>query len=337
MNARELTQADKTAYNRLVCHPLQSWEWGQFREKTGVTVVRIGLFNKNKLVSGYQLTLHPIPFSSYTVGYLPKGGEITEELIESLTSVCNKLNCIFIRLEPNLLSPFPFPLCSNLVAAYREQFTKYTFYLDLTQTEEQLLKNMHPKTRYNIKVAQKHGVTIQEENTEEAFTAYLALTAETTKRQGFYAHNYEYHRKMWETLRQDSGQALPTAHLFTARYQGKILTTWILFLVNNVLYYPYGASTQHHREVMASTLMMWETMRWGKMHGAKTYDLWGTPGPDPKPTDAYFGFHRFKMGFGPKLIEFVGSYDLVLKQPHYTLLKRIDLLRWSLLKFRTRL
>ena len=127
-----------------------------------------------------------------------------------------------------------------------------------------------------------------------------------------------------------------TTHLLTARYQGKILATWILFLFNHVLYYPYGASTQTHKEVMASNLMMWEAIRWGKAHGARLFDLWGTPGPDPKTSDPYFGFHRFKLGYGPKLVEFVGSYDLILKKPHYLLFTMADKLRWILLRLKAK-
>jgi lipid II:glycine glycyltransferase (peptidoglycan interpeptide bridge formation enzyme) len=198
---------------------------------------------------------------------------------------------------------------------------------------------MSSKTRYNIRVAQKHGVTIQEENTEEAFARYLKLTQETTTRQGFYAHSLNYHRLMWRHLYSQltTHNSQPIAHLLTARYQGKILVTWIIFLFNNVLYYPYGASSSEHKEVMASNLMMWEAIKWGKQNGARLFDLWGTPGPDPKPTDPYYGFHRFKTGYGPKLVEFVGSYDLVLKQPHYQFFTLTDKFRWFLFKLKAKL
>ena len=106
-------------------------------------------------------------------------------------------------------------------------------------------------------------------------------------------------------------------------------------MFNGILYYPYGASASEHREVMASNLMLWEAMRWGKTYGAKLFDLWGTPGPDPTPTDSYYGFHRFKLGYGPKLIEFVGTYDLVLKPVYYQLFNLVDRLRWIVMKLKT--
>lgn len=329
---RLLIDQDKSAYNALVSHPLQSWEWGEFRQKMGVKVLRYGAFSGAKLTAAFQLTSHPVPFTSYAVGYLPKGPLPDKEMIAALTQIGNKNNCIFIQLEPNILksSAISFQLPDRLKPSARPLFTKYTFHLDLTKSEDELLKNMHPKTRYNLRVAQKHGVTIQEENTDEAFEKYLELTQETTRRQGFYAHSEEYHRQMWQYLKSN------IAHLFVARYQGKISVTWIVFLFKDVLYYPYGASSSENKEVMASNLMMWETIRFGKKHGAKIFDLWGTPGPDPVPSDPYFGFHRFKMGYGPKLVEFIGSYDLLLKQPQYTLFTFADKIRWFLLKFKAK-
>ena len=338
MTLKVLTESDQSNYEKLAAHPLQSWIWGEFRKKTGVWVVRAGVFANDKMIDGFQLTFHPVPYTNYTVGYFPRGKMPTKEMVDMLTEVGKNHNAIFIKLEPNVENSSKFEVrSSKLKTSTRPLFTKYTFYIDLTKSENELLKNFESKTRYNIRVAQKHGVTVQEENTEEAFERYLELTQETTKRQGFYAHTPEYHRKMWETLRQSSGQTLPIAHLLTARYQGNILVTWIVFLYKNILYYPYGASSVEFKNAMASNLMMWEAILWGKTHGATLFNLWGTPGPNPKPSDPYYGFHRFKLGYGPKLVEFIGSYDLVLNPVAYKLFTLADSIRWNILRFHSRI
>jgi len=336
MLIRELNKEDKTAYENIATHPLQSWAWGNFRQKTGVEVVRIGNFEGEKLLSGFQLTFHQLPKLPYSIGYFPKGKLPDKQMIDSLIHIGLEKNAIFIKLEPNVIrsnNNYKFSIINyKLLPSPKPLFTKYTFLIDLTKTEEELLANMHPKTRYNVRLAQKRGVTIQEENTDQAFSRYLELTHETTSRQGFYAHDDNYHQQMWQMMRENN-----IAHLFTARFQGKILVTWILFLYKNILYYPYGASSSEFKEVMASNLMMWEAMRWGKKQGATIFDLWGTPGPDPKITDDYYGFHKFKLGYAPKLVEFIGTYDLILKQPHYSLFNIADKLRWSLLKLKTKI
>lgn len=353
---RTLDETFKTQFNMLIKHPLQSWEWGEFRRNTGIQVSRFGQFKDDQLISAFQLSLHKIPYLPLNIGYIPKSKLPNEEMIDFLTQFGKNHNCIFIKLEPDaiaedtkilryedtkrkletnsqylniLISQYP-----ALKISKNPMFTKYTFYIDLTKSEEELMNSFSQKTRYNIRVAQKHGVTIQEENTAEAFNRYLQLTKETTARQKFYAHDENYHQLMWQHFsHQPTTYNLQlTTHLLTARYQGKILVTWVLFLFNNILYYPYGASSHEYKNVMASTLMMWEAIRWGKNHGAKTFDLWGTPGPDPAPSDPYFGFHRFKLGFGPRLVEFIGSYDLVISPMLYTLFNFINSLRWLILK-----
>lgn len=307
----------------LSTHPLQSNEWGEFRKKTGIKVIK---------TNGIQITIHKIPKLFWTIGYAPKIKHITKEIISGLQEIGKKEKCIFIQLEPNIEKNQKTKNWKLQKAAH-PLFTKYTFILDLTKSEEELLKAMHSKTRYNIRVAQKHGVKVVEDNSKEAFKDYLKLTNETTRRQGFYAHTEDYHRIMWETL---GNQKLDfdklTAHLFLAKYKEQTLVAWILFVYKDTLYYPYGASSTTNRETMASNLMMWEAILFGKKLGLKKFDMWGALGPNPSKKDPWYGFHRFKEGYGPRLVEFVGSYDLIINPFLYNLYKVADKIRWLILK-----
>ena len=324
---------EKENYDRLVSHVLQSWEWGNFREKTGVKVIRPGVFEGKKLVGAYQLTIHPLPHTPYTLGYLPKGPIPDKEMFEVLEDIGQEKNTIFFKLEPNVTANQKLKSTDQrLVPSPRPLFTKYTFQIDLKKSEEELLAQMKEKTRYNVRLAQKYGVTVKEDNSPEAFETYLRLTKETTQRQKFYAHAETYHRLMWQALQPTS-----IAHLLMASYQGKPLAAWILFTFNKVFYYPYGASSGEHREVMASNLIMWEAMRFGKKMGCETFDLWGCLGPNPDKNDPWYGFHRFKEGYGGKLVEFVGSYDFILKPNLYKVYNLVDNLRWGFLKVTARL
>jgi lipid II:glycine glycyltransferase (peptidoglycan interpeptide bridge formation enzyme) len=340
MAIRSITPEEKNSYDALVRHPLQAYEWGEFREKSGVKVIRRGLYDGEKLVSGFQLTIHKIPKTPWTVGYLPKGEEPNAEMLDELFAIGKQENCVFIQLEPNIIKPETEYKIQNTKYQIQNSahplFTKYTFVLDLTKTEEELLTAMHSKARYNIKIARKHNVIVEEDNSKEAFEEYLRLTRETTTRQKFYAHTENYHRLMWQALKPKTEDQGPktnlSAHLFTAKYDGKILTAWIVFVFKDKLYYPYGASSSENREVMSSNLMMWEVIRWGKHHNLKTFDMWGALGPNPNEKDPWYGFHNFKEKYGPKHVEFVGSYDLVINPLLYTGYKLADKLRWILLK-----
>lgn len=298
----------------MVSHPLQTPAWGDFRKAMGIDVVRL---------NDWQLTFHKIPYTPWIIGYFPKGPMPTAAMLATLETLARKKRAIFIQLEPNVTSDLRSTIY-DLRPSHHPLFTKYTFILDLTKSEEELLSAMHPKTRYNIRVAQKHGVIITEDSS--AFKDYLRLTKETTGRQGFYAHNERYHRTMWQIMHKAG-----IAHLFTASLKGKVLSAWIIFVWEDTVYYPYGSSGRGHREVMAPTLLLWEIARWAKKKGLKYFDLWGAMGPKPDMNDPWYGFHRFKQGFGPTLIEFAGSFDLVINKPLYTLYTVADTIRWRIL------
>ncbi|MFZ1721316.1 MAG: peptidoglycan bridge formation glycyltransferase FemA/FemB family protein, partial [Microgenomates group bacterium] len=99
---RQVRTEEKELYNRAVSHPLQSWEWGEFRKKTGVHVERIGLFNDGAITKGLQVTFHPIPLISKTAGYLPKGYMPDEDQLSAIKELGKKQNALFIKLEPNV-------------------------------------------------------------------------------------------------------------------------------------------------------------------------------------------------------------------------------------------
>jgi len=329
----EITEKEKTIFDRVARHPLQSWEWGEFRKKTGVSVTRLGYGKEKELDEVFQITWHKIPHTKFCIGYCPKSAVPNIEVVEEIKKIAGKKGAIFVKFEPNeKISTATERDIASLEKNFgwvkgKSLFTKYTFQLDIGKSEDELLAGMHQKTRYNLRLAEKRGVQIIEDNTEAGFEEYWKLMEETTKRQGFFAHGKEYHHKMWQTM-TESGMG----HLFKAVYEGKALTTWMVFIQNEVIYYPYGASSNENREVMASNLMMWEVIRYGKKQGCTLFDMWGSLGPVPDVHDSWYGFHKFKQGYGAELIEFLGSYDLLIKPLLYKVYGLTDRLRWLGLK-----
>lgn len=253
-----------------------------------------------------------------------------ESMAKDLVKIGKENKLVFIKLEPNYPIKKDNIKCADknkvvsLLTKYggvpgKTLFTPTTFWIDLKPSEDELMKSFTSKTRYNIRLAQKHGVKIREDNSEKAFKKYLELTAETVNRQGFYTHSRRYHRLMWESLRKAG-----IAHLLTATYKSEIITTWILFGWRDFLYYPYGASTERYKNVMANNLMMWEAIKFGKRLGLKTFDLWGR--------EEGKGFTKFKEGYNPSVIEFLGTWDLVINKPLYYLYRLAEIVRWPTLK-----
>ncbi|HET7099209.1 MAG TPA: peptidoglycan bridge formation glycyltransferase FemA/FemB family protein [Patescibacteria group bacterium] len=317
--------------DKIATHPLQTSAWAEFRREWGNEVIetKYGI-----------ITAHKIPGTKYKIGIFEKGPTPTQPMLDELKIIGKKNNLVFIKLEPNFgwefpISNFQFPIKSKLIKLLKQNgatggktlFTPTTFWIDLTLSEENLLKSFSSKTRYNIRVAERNGVKIKEDNSDKAFSKYLELTSETVNRQGFYAHTRKYHKLMWEILKKAG-----IAHLLVARFnppspkdsEGQVITTWILFAWKDFLYYPYGASTEEHKNVMANNLMMWEAIKFGKKMGLKTFDLWGR--------ETGKGFTKFKEGYSPKVIEFLGTWDLVINKPIYVVYRILEWIRWPTLK-----
>lgn len=320
MDLRVITEDQKEIYNQTVTHIIQSWEWGEFRKSLGLPLLRYGLFEANKLVTAFQLTLHKIPFTNQFVGYLPKGPLPDKHLAKALEEIGITHHCAFIKVEPNILSSSPlYSIYPSFLPSPKPLFTKYNFVLDLTLSEDELLKNMHPKTRYNIRLAKKKGVKVEVSTSDQAFESYLKLYFETTARQGYHGHNETYHRKAWQTFKN-----LGMGRIVLGSYQKKPLSAWMILNFHDTLYYPYGGSSIEFREVMANNLVAWEAIKLGKSLTCKTFDLWGALGPDASSNDPWQGFHRFKKGYGANLVEYLGTYDLVFNDTLYWAFTSID-------------
>ena len=333
MTVREVSPKDKNAYDKLATHVIQSWEWGEFRKKMGIDLVRLGEYSGNKLTSAYQLTFHSVPFfKNITIGYFPKGPMPTKSMVNALVDLGAKKKAAFIKIEPNITINKKLETGNKLqslglVESKKSLFTKYNFLLDLTKSEEQLLSSMHQKTRYNIRLAQKKGVKVYDSTSDRDFQIYLKLYFETTKRQKYFGHTPQYHQKVWETLKPAK-----MVQVLIGEYQKKPLVAWLLLNFDDTLYYPYGGSSQEHKDVMASNLVAWEAIRLGKKLNFKTFDMWGALGPDADKNDPWYGFHRFKEGYGGNHVEYIGTYDLILRPRLYTALNLADKVRWGLLR-----
>lgn len=311
-------------------HPLQTLQWANFRKAWGNEVW--------KTPFGF-ITIHRTPITGYKIGIFEKGNVPTEKMLRWLKTEGTKRKLVFIKLEPSFAKATDGQAKFNQLTGILKKngcipgktlFTPTTFWINLTKSEEELMKSFHPKTRYNIRYAQKKDVVVKEDSSDSAFERYLSLMRETVQRQGFYAHSEKYHRLMWRFLHSlpTAHNSSPIAHLLTAIYQNEITTAWILFVYDKVLYYPYGASSEKHKNVMANNLMMWEAIKFGKKMGCTTFDLWGR--------EEGKGFTKFKEGFSPQVVEFLGSWDLIINKPIYKIYKLAEFLRWRMLKIRSK-
>ena len=342
MITRILYKEEQKLYDSVISHPVQTWDWGEFQISQGHRVYRLGVFDKGKIISAYSVSFHQIPKTNYSIGTILRGPKIDDEILKNVKKIAIDENAIFVKFEPDVFQKKyrldgtterlnDIPQFSDLKISPKVAFYPYTYVVDLTKTEEQLLESVNSKTRYNIRLANRHGVVIEEKTSDQGFEIYLKLLFDTTRRQGFYLHSEKYHRDLWKTLKQTS---MP--RILLANYQGQTLAAFMLFVLKDKLFYPYGASSDSHRQVMAPNLLMWESIKLGKSLKLKTFDMWGSLGPDAKQTEQGYGFHRFKQGYGGDLFEFVGTYDLIINHQLYQLYNLVDRYRWKFLRLKAK-
>jgi len=343
MITRILYNEEKDQYNSLIKHPIQTWEWGDFQISQGHKVYRLGVFEENKIINAYSVSFHKIPKTNYSIGTILRGPKVDEEMVKNIRKIAQDENAIFVKFEPDVFyktfdksgkeTVLPVDMhFPNMLVSPKVAFYPFSYIVDLTNSEEKLLENMHPKTRYNIRIANRYGVKIEERSDDAGFEIYLKLLIETTKRQGFYLHTENYHKTLWKTLKSTG---IPKIML--ASYQDKVLGAFMLFKLKDQFYYPYGASLDINREVMAPTLLMWESIKLGQKLGCKSFDMWGCLGPNAKETEQGYGFHRFKQGYGGQLTQFVGTYDLVINDTLYKAYNLVDKYRWKILRLKAKL
>lgn len=292
---------------------LQSWEWGEFQKLVGREVKRYE--DKNSLA---QVISHPLPMG--LIGWNLYRGPITEglgfsvqglELIEKIINDIKKTKGIFLHIEPNeKLYPMPY----TLYPAKNRQ-PQYTLIVDLQKHEELLLSEMHEKTRYNIKIAERHGVSVKENAPPEDF---LNLIKETTARDKFSAHTESYYREMLKNL--------PDTKLFVAFHGSEPLAAAIINFFGNTATYLHGASSNKKRNLMAPHLLHWEIMKSVKADGYNFYDFWGVA-PENEPNHAWAGITRFKKGFGGEIVAMPKASELPLRPISYNIYKLIKCLR----------
>ncbi len=188
-----------------------------------------------------------------------------------------------------------------------------TIILDLSVSEQELLRVMHPKTRYNIRLSQRKGVSVRQAKKTEA-KQWLELLATTAKRDGFRPHSAQYYQQML---------AIDWIKMFFAVWQGHILAAGIFSFWGNAVVYLHGASANVHRSVMAPYALHWHLIKLAKESGKRFYDFYGI---DERK---WPGVTRFKRGFGGQEVAYPGTFDWVFNPKVYYLYQVGKLLKYA--------
>ncbi|MBW6431695.1 peptidoglycan bridge formation glycyltransferase FemA/FemB family protein [Patescibacteria group bacterium] len=222
---------------------------------------------------------------------------------------------VFIRLEPEIISDIdmqekPIKKVSQGSLLSGQKSPTKTTILDISKNEEELLARMKPKTRYNVRLAEKKGVEVAITDKVDELCELLQTTAQ---RQSEYSpHPAKYYIKMAEQMAPKG-----LIKVFVAKDKsGEAIAAIMVSFYGDVATYLHGGFSDKHRSLMAPYLCQWEAIKYAKGQGCKYYDFWGIAESDD-PSDPWAGITRFKRSFGTQDVEFAGAYDLIVNHFWY--------------------
>lgn len=261
-------------------------------------------------------------FGNYSIIYAPRGPvcdiyDLSEvkELIKEVEPIAKKYNAFVLKFDPEIKYD------AKLEAIYKSNGFKvenrdnkkheliqpmYNMILNLEgKTEEEIFKGYSEKTRYNIRVAEKKGVTVRYSRSEEDLKKFTELSYITAERDKITLRDYDYYKKMLDAFDENH------LRIYLAEHEGEVLSGAIALNYGGKLFYIYGASSNNKRNLMPNYLMQQEMIRWGIETGCSNYDFGGVF--DLSKSNGLF---RFKEGFCKTegVTKYIGEISFVYKK-----------------------
>lgn len=293
----------------------QSLEWSHFQVLLGNEVF---FFGDDEAMAMAIIKKLPLGFSYIDI---PRGplGNTDARFWQELRIKTKNSKCVFARISPSYhLAALP----RLHVPSHAQIFPENTLILDLSLSEEEILKQMKPKGRYNIRIAQRNKVKVFE---TQNVSDFYKLLQETEKRDGFSGHNESYYQSLLKSL--GSNAKLYMAEYINENNESVLIAGGIFTFLDDTCTYYYGVSSNEYRNIMAPYLLQWHALSEAKKQGYKNYDFLGIA-PEGKSSHRLAGVTRFKKQFGGEVQSYPASIDIIYKPFVYLAYRVLKFLRF---------
>ncbi len=312
----------------------QSSEWEKLKLATGYAksyrVDDILILQRN-LPLGFSMLYSPM-VSQAELDRIMNTESGIKNFLAQIETVAKQNKTIFYRLEldvpvTNHDSKFMIhDSAFGFAKSFEEMQPEHTLILDLTKSEEEILAQMKPKGRYNIKIAQKISLAIKKSDKPGAtLDDFYQLYSATGKRHGITFRSKQYFDSLLEILGKSGYALLYTIYLDQNDQKIPLASAIILYSDRKAIYL-FGASSDEYKNLMAPYRLHFEIIKEAKTKGCAEYDFFGIA-PADSPDHPWAGVTRFKKQFGGAEQQIVGSYDLVFKPASYQLFKFAEKIR----------
>ncbi|HQO66233.1 MAG TPA: peptidoglycan bridge formation glycyltransferase FemA/FemB family protein [Spirochaetales bacterium] len=320
---------------------LQSRFWADFKVEAGWSYVRYDARLDDGPYAGSIFTLTVMERGlgvGFRFAYVPHGPSVAlepagrTELLVALAKALRGLvsgSCLFIRFDPawyeaedasgeassDRLATPPRPVFSAPLRKASDVQPPDSVVLDIARPDDDLLAGMKPKWRYNIRLAEKKGVTVASEGAG-SLGEFYALYEATAARDRIAIHPASYYERLFGLEVAGSAEPKPDIRLWMARHEGLALAGIVTVFYGDEATYLYGASGNEHRNLMPAYALQWAAVKAARDAGCRSYDFYGIP-PTDDPKHAMSGLYRFKTGFGGEIRHYAGAWDYVLRPAAY--------------------
>jgi lipid II:glycine glycyltransferase (peptidoglycan interpeptide bridge formation enzyme) len=299
---------------------LQSWHWGELQSRFGWTVERLLVGDGRHGVCSMQRSATLFPGGA--TYYVPRGPAVAETarlpMLDVLERRARAGGGVVLRIEPNdrIGDEWPAIFEGRGLSSGRPVQPQATQLLRIDLEPDALKAGFKPKTRYNLNLAERKGVTVV---ASRDVTSFARLAADTARRQGIHLPDARYYRAALDVFGDE-------VRLYLAQHDGDVLAGIMVFRFGTTAHYLFGGSTDHKRELMPNYLLHWRAMIDFRALGCDTYDWWGVP-EEPAPDHPWFGLYRFKTGFGGETVRYIGLYERVLRAVPFAAERRLQQLK----------
>lgn len=324
--------ADPAAWDAAVLasggHLLQSWRWGAFKEHFGWKVARIAACGDGGTALAQILFRTK---AGMTIGYIPRGPVVPTDDAAAYANLWGRVDewarrerALTIIVEPD--NELPKGEGDVILTPGAEPIQPSRTVKTGLRDDDGLMAQMHPKTRYNVRMARRREVTCRiAEKTDASVDLFYGLLQDTASRNAFVVHDAAYYGDFLRLFGDD-------ALLMFAEIEDRVVAGVIAVAFGPEAIYMYGASSTRDRANGAGFLIQYEAMRWARDRGALRYDMWGIPEDDPESSVAesgdrlasshggdWRGIYEFKVRFGGEIVR----YPRPLERRYHPLLASI--------------
>ena len=301
---------------------MQDLKWAKVKDTWKNEVVYIE--ENDEIIASMSILLNKVPVFKTYLMYASRGPvcdtnniDIVNKLVEEAKEIQKKYNAFVLKMDPEIINN------ENSVKLYKDNGYKIqTKYEKVIQprhnmvlkikdkTIEDLMKGFAEKTRYNIRVAIKKGISVRYSRSIEDLKIFYNIYKITTIRDKIGCRPIEYFERMLNAFNENEFR------VYIAEHEGIPLAAALALNYGGKMFYIYGASSNEKRNLMPTYLMQYEMIKWGLEEKCDTYDFGGV-----FEFTNENGLYKFKSGFCKQegVTEYIGEIDKVYRTIIYFL------------------